>query len=101
MEKPLFKSLREEIKRDYGFTNQSINFIPFEPWREKLKTYPSQFGEEYVKNLDLLRRKLKVKNLQEVENPNKKLILFVGIPGSGKTALSLKEYKNTSQILFY
>ena len=88
METKLFQSLRREIKRGYGFTKKSIKFIPFENWRNKLRTYANQFDEEYIENLALLRRKLKINNLQEVKNPNKKLIFFIGIPGAGKTTLA-------------
>lgn len=88
MEKGLFQGLREEIRRDYGFTKKSINFIPFENWRSKLKTYPKEFGEEYAKNIAFLKDGLGLVDLRRVENPNKKLILFVGMPGAGKTTLA-------------
>ena len=84
----LFQSLKEEIKRDYGFTKKSIPFIPFEKWRGKLKTYPEDFKDEYSKNLILLKDKLELTNLQKIDNPNKRLILFSGLPGAGKTTLS-------------
>ena len=88
MKKGLFRDLRAEIRRDHGITKRSINFIPFEDWRSKLSEYPKDFEEEYARDLALLRRKLKVNNLQRVENSDKRLILFVGIPGSGKTTLA-------------
>ena len=88
MVKGLFQSLREEIKRDYGLTKSSIDFIPFEDWRKKLRTYPTEFQEEYTTNLNFLKGKLGLSRLKRIENSNKKLILFVGIPGSGKTTLA-------------
>ncbi|MCH8945695.1 MAG: AAA family ATPase [Nanoarchaeota archaeon] len=88
MEKPLFRSLREKIRRDYGFTKKTINFIPFEDWRSKLRAYPKEFEEEYAQNIAFLKDKLKFTDLESVENSNKKLILFAGIPGSGKTTLA-------------
>ena len=83
----LFSRLREEIKEKYGLTKRSINFVPFEDWRKKLQTYPIEFSEEYTTNLEFLKRKLRLANLPRVNNKDKKLILFVGIPGSGKTTL--------------
>ena len=74
METKLFQSLKREIKRDYGFTKKSINFIPFENWRSKLRTYPNQFDEEYIKNLTLLRRTLKINNFLD-----KAREIFIGL----------------------
>ena len=89
MAKGLFQSLREEIKEKYGLTRNSIDFVPFESdWREKLQTYPAEFKSEWQSNLSLLKRRLKLSDLSDVENPNKKLILFFGISGSGKTTLA-------------
>lgn len=88
MKTKLFQDLKGEIRRNYGFTKSSIDFVPFEDWRSKLRTYHNQFGKEYWKNLSSLRRKLKLNGLQGVKNPNKRLILFLGIPGAGKTTLA-------------
>ncbi len=88
MSQGLFQSLRHEIGRDYGITKKSIPFIPFEDWRSKLQTYPKEFDVEYQKNLLFLKREMGLNNLKEVENSHKKIILFVGIPGAGKTTLA-------------
>src|SRR5271157_2424285 len=88
METNLFSNLRKEIKRDYGLTKSSIDFIPFEDWRNKLRSYPTEFSGEYEKDLGYLRKKLKIEGLRPVENPNKSLILFSGLPGAGKTTLA-------------
>ena len=98
MNQTLFRDLKREIKRDYGLTKKSIRFIPFEDWRKKIEGYDTQFPEEYQRNLIFLRNKMNLSQLKRINNPNKKLILFVGIPGAGKTTLSeiiQKEIQNT------
>ena len=84
----LFKRLRQELKRDYGITKKSISFVPFEDWRKKLITYPNEFEKEYSENMLFLKKKIGLDNLREIKSPNKKLILFTGIPGAGKTTLA-------------
>lgn len=88
MRKNLFKGLREELRRNYGITKNSIDFMPFENWREKLKFYSRDFGVDYEENLEFLKQKLGLFRLSKVNNPDKKLILFLGIPGAGKTTLA-------------
>lgn len=89
----LFQNLRKEIRRDYGLTKRSSSFIPFEKWRKKLKGYSNEFEEEYSRNVSFLKKKLGLTNLRRIKNPNKKLILFLGLPGAGKTTLA-KEIEN-------
>ena len=84
----IFRDLKKQIWDDYGFTKKTIDFVPFEDWRSKLKKYSDEFPDEYSKNLNILRKKFGLLNLRQVKNNNLKLILFVGIPGAGKTTLA-------------
>lgn len=88
MKKPLFQALRDEIKKKYGLTKNSIDFIPFERWREKLGGYEKKFIREYGPNVGFLKERLGIEKFGKINNQNKKLILFSGIPGAGKTTLS-------------
>lgn len=76
----LYEKLRKEA------SGLKIKRIPFESdWRKKLKSYRVDFKKEYEKKLNFLMNRLGIKNLKKVQNKKKYLILFSGIPGSGKT----------------
>lgn len=61
---------------------------------KKLKGYDSNFALEYNSDLGFLKSKMGLDNLPLVDNSNKKLILFSGIPGAGKTTLAHGIQKN-------
>jgi predicted kinase len=88
MNNELFKELRRQAKKNYGLSKRNVNFVPFENWRFYLKNYPKKFDKEYLETVSYLKKKFKLDKLKEIDNPDKKLFLFSGMPGAGKTTLS-------------
>lgn len=83
----LIEGLKNEIK-NYEAIQKDNSFVPFEDWRHKLEDYLTCFNEEYNSNLETLKRKIGTSQIKKIDNLDKKLILFMGIPGSGKTTLA-------------